>query len=333
MRLREGRWLIRVLLLLAGSAVCAAEPPLADGGTSTFILENDAMYDIDRHYTGGWRYIRVPEKGVAAPEWAVNLAQHLLWFPDGKIRQGYALGQSVFTPEDDTIPDPPPTDRPYAGWLYGSIGLGVETGRRLDQVGLTLGIVGPAALAEQSQKLVHALVDTDEQQGWDTQLANEPGIVVNYLRSWRSPDARLRSGAHVDFMPHVGAALGNVYTYANAGMTLRYGRHLSRDYGAPLVQSGLPGAADFSPSPRLGGYLFVGVEGRAVAHNIFLDGNTFKDSRSVEKEPLVGDLQFGFVMDWQALRISYTHVIRSEEFATQHGADDFGSLSISVKHK
>lgn len=27
-------------------------------------------------------------------------------------------------------------------------------------------------------------------------------------------------------------------------------------------------------------------EGRAVARNIFLDGNTFQDSRSVDKEPL-----------------------------------------------
>jgi hypothetical protein len=81
-----------------------------------------------------------------------------------------------------------------------------------------------------------------------------------------------------------------------------------------------------------GWYLFAGIEGRAVARNIFLDGNTFRGSRSVDKKHLVGDLQFGFVLDWSDVRLGYTHVLRSREFQAQESVDGFGSLSLSVKY-
>jgi hypothetical protein len=67
-------------------------------------------------------------------------------------------------------------DRPYAGWLHGSAGLIAETGRRLDQLELTVGVVGPASLAEQTQKRIHEIVNADEPRGRNTQLKNEPGV-------------------------------------------------------------------------------------------------------------------------------------------------------------
>lgn len=46
---------------------------------------------------------------------------------------------------------------------------------------------------------------------------------------------------------------------------------------------------------------------------------------------LVGDLQLGFVVDWQTLRFNYTHVLRTREYETQQSSDSFGVLSISLK--
>jgi hypothetical protein len=54
----------------------------------------------------------------------------------------------MYTPRDITLANPPLDDRPYAGWLYATLGLGVETGRQLDQLALSLGVVGPESLAE-----------------------------------------------------------------------------------------------------------------------------------------------------------------------------------------
>jgi Uncharacterized protein conserved in bacteria (DUF2219) len=44
---------------------------------------------------------------------------------------------------------------------------------------------------------------------------------------------------------------------------------------------------------KFGWNFFVGTQGRAVAWNIFLDDNTFQNSRSVVKEPVVADLIIG----------------------------------------
>jgi hypothetical protein len=50
----------------------------------------------------------------------------------------------------------------------------------------------------------------------------------------------------------------------------------------------------------------------------------------VDKEPLVGDLQFGIVLDWPFTRLSYTHVFRIHEFTTLESSDNFGAMSVSV---
>ncbi len=54
-------------------------------------------------------------------------------------------------------------------------------------------------------------------------------------------------------------------------------------------------------------------------------------SRSVDKKPFVGDLQFGIAVTWSNVRLSYTHVLRTREFKTQDERDDFGALSLSIR--
>ncbi|HSC95830.1 MAG TPA: lipid A deacylase LpxR family protein [Burkholderiales bacterium] len=323
------RWVIASLTALsAASPAHGGEVP--KNGVLSLIVENDLFYDNDRNYTSGVALVWVPT-GRPAPDWALRIAHWLPWFPEeGAVRHGYSFGLNMYAPSDITLADPPLDDRPYAGWLYGTIGLGVETGQRLDQLALTLGVVGPASRAEQVQKFVHEIVGSPEPQGWDTQIGNEPGILLTYQRSWRARATTSLAGLDVDLTPHFGGALGNVYTYANAGLTLRAGPHLPLDYGPPRIQPSVPGSGYFAPARDFTWYLFGGFEGRAVAHNIFLDGNTFRDSRSVDKEPFVGDLQWGIVLTWRDVRLGYTHVVRTREFKTQREHDVFGSVSLSI---
>jgi hypothetical protein len=152
---------------------------------------------------------------------------------------------------------------------------------------------------------------------------------MTYQRSWRALATKTFAGS-LDLAPHAGGALGNVFTYANTGLTLRFGRNLPLDYGPARIQPGLPGSMTFVAADSFTWYLFAGAEGRAVARNIFLDGNTFRNSRSVDKEVFVGDLQFGGVLIWRDVRLSYTHVLRTDEFTDQRERDNFGSISLAV---
>lgn len=131
--------------------------------------------------------------------------------------------------------------------------------------------------------------------------------------------------------PHVGGSLGNLATYLNFGATLRVGQGLARDYGPPRIRPSLPGSGFFLPHEGLGWYVYAGLDGRVVAHNIFLDGNTFRDSHSVDSKTWVGDLQAGLVLTLQRVRIAYTHIYRTKEFAGQNAGDHFGAVSISAR--
>ncbi|MAL77960.1 MAG: hypothetical protein CMN55_02420 [Sneathiella sp.] len=302
-----------------------------DTGTFTFVLENDLFFGLDRDYTNGIMLAWMSEPDHA-PAWALRAARLLPFFPkDGLVRSTYAIGQNMYTPNDIQDPTPPTNERPYAGWLYGAVGIVVETGeKQLDQLQLQLGVVGPSALGEQSQTFVHKVIDSPKPQGWDTQLKDEPGLVLTYQRSWRALVSAKLNGFSIDMTPHLGGALGNVHTYVNAGATMRMGWNLPNDYGPPRIQPGLPGSGFFEPTDDIGLYFFAGLDARAVARNIFLDGNSFRDSRSVNKEPIVGDAQLGLALTIRDARIAFTHVFRSREYEGQDGKDEFGAISVSV---
>ncbi|PLX49492.1 MAG: DUF2219 domain-containing protein, partial [Desulfobulbaceae bacterium] len=319
-RLTQGKAPFRLLAAVLLLELLVTAPLLADEegtGTMSLVFENDLFYDLDQHYTNGLGLIWIPDEKERPPDWARHAARLIPWFPkDKEPRHGYAIGQKMYTPTDITEKNPPADARPYAGWLYGTMGLGVQTDARMDQVILTIGMVGPASLAEQSQKILHKMTGSDKPAGWDSQLRNEPGLILTYQHSWRHLTGSL-GDLDVDLTPYVGATIGNIFTYANSGVTMRYGRLLAADYGPLRLQPSSPGSGFFKPAHHFKWYLFAGFDGRLVGHNIFLDGNTFRDSRSVDKYLLVADLQIGIVLTWHTTRISYTHVLRTREYKSQ----------------
>src|SRR5690606_27522723 len=147
--------------------------------------------------------------------------------------------------------------------------------------------------AEQMQNSFHQLIGNDISNGWDNQLGNEPGINLSYQTKWRMVYEPIEgTNFAVDFMPHLGATVGHVTTHAAIGGTVRIGSGLDRDFGPPRIRPSVPGSSYFERG-GFDAYLFAGVEGRGVARDIFLDGNTFRDSQSVDRRYLVGDLQAG----------------------------------------
>lgn len=309
-------------------------PPEVRHGTFRSIqFENDVWGSgDDRFYSHGTElaYLSLKSK----PAWLTRIAGHVPFFAMGDIQAvQYTVGQQIFTPEDTQASALIEDDRPYAGWLYGSAELlsRIDSGRDYqvgNLLGLTLGVVGPSSYAEQVQKGFHDLIDVDKPQGWDNQLKDEPGILLTYTRKWQY----FREGpwdTQFESAPHVVGALGNVYTYGGGGIMFRWGEGLRNDSAPPNIRPGFPGVPYLRPSVETSWYVFAGVEARAMAHNIFLDGNTFRDSHSVDKKPLVADVQLGFAFQHQRWRISLSNVWRSREFDGQDENTQFGAINIS----
>ncbi len=334
---------------LAG--VCAAclclfaSPLRADGETDTPVerpdsgpiitlqIENDYFVsDDDSQYTHGM-LLSYYSGANEVPGMVRTGASYLPFFAEwGDLRSSFAIGQNTFTPDDLDATGVVENDRPYAGWLHFDTGLTSDTDARRDLLELSLGIVGPASYAEQTQTEFHKLINAPIGQGWDNQLHNEPVAMLTYERQFRGYEPWHVGDLQVDAVPNWGFALGNVYTYASTGVMFRFGSDLSQDYGPPLIRPSVSGSGYFERRgwDEINWYIFGGAQGRAMAYNIFLDGNTFRDSHSVTKEVFVGDLQGGVVLTWGDLRTAFTGVIRSPEFKGQQGADRFGAITVST---
>ncbi len=247
------------------------------------------------------------------------------------MRYGLAIGQSMFTPEDVEVRRPLPDQHPYAGWLYGEYSVYAQETDKLEIAALQVGMVGPSAGGELVQNNFHEIINSTEVRGWDNQLDDEVAFALILERRDRALLKTGLLGLELDLTPHYGVTLGTLRTHAKAGATFRFGTDLRRDFGPPRVRPAVGGSSFFEESEGFSWYVFAGAEGRAVARNIFLDGNTYEDSASVDKKPLVLDVQAGLVTTFGATQVAYTLVARSRQFDSQDEPQVFGSVSFSLK--
>jgi lipid A 3-O-deacylase len=335
-----------VVAVAAGSAARAdveREVPVErarQASVFTIYFENDYFGGEDQHYTNGvklsWMSGDLTDWGQKG--WRQGVLESLPFVnrPDTQKNIGLAFGQNIYTPQDTNLTIPDPNDRPYAGWSYLELSFVSKTEKVMDRVAIQAGIVGPNSYAEDTQTLVHEWINDDVPQGWDSQLKNEPGINIIAERKWRLYGRTFGETLGFDFIPHVGASLGNVQTYANAGGLVRLGFNLPSDFGVDLIRGG--GAVNApvdDDDPRVSKernwsfFVFGGVDGRAVARDIFLDGNTFRDSPSVDKKNFVGDAYYGIGVIMGTWQLTYTQAVRTIEFDGQEGKSYFGSVTLS----
>lgn len=307
--------------------------------------ENDSLGNPfgphqDRHYTQGLKFSLFGGDDFAPgikkslndilPAWGFK--------PEAGDLGWVLLGQNIYTPGNLLTRALIKTDRPYAGWMYA----GPIYQRRgelapnlvvMENFEINLGIVGPESLADEAQETVHRWwVPDDVPQGWGNQLKDEPGLVLKYARLWRwTPTTE--TARHLDVIPRVGAEVGNVNTFATMGATMRLGWNLPQDFGVQIIDS--PASVNGGltrQTPESFAYVFGGLDGRAVGHDITLDGNTFRGGPSVDKNYFVADLSWGVAFQiFRHTEITYTRVIRTEEFHGQNRADIFGSVTIKGK--
>ena len=323
------------LLAFAVVGLCTesawAQAPPVEHGSFSILVENDLFYRSDRDYSSGveFAYTTAPDE---TPDILVTTAHGLSGlFSSGEVRASYELGQDIFTPAATQLANPPLTQRPYAGFLWAGVAILTKDAQRLNQLEMQVGVIGPASLAANAQIFTHSILGEPKPQGWHYQLRDEPALQFTYERTYKIIPPRSGLGLVFDVEPHLGAAIGNVYDYVNAGAMARAGINLPDDFGPLRLQPALPGSNFFEAPRGFSAYAFVGVDARAIARNLFLDGNTFEPSRHVDKNLLVGDLQLGLALAVERVRLSFTHVFRTREYRTQPHSDQFGAINLTIQ--
>lgn len=290
----------------------------------------------DNNYTNGIRlsFLYAEHK---VPHWITGFPSVSRFFKDHPFNFGAGIGQQLFTPEDLSSRDRISNDRPYAGWLYVSPVLIVKNPESVETFELDLGIVGPSALGEPTQRNVHKFIHVDEPEGWNHQLRDELGVVLSYQKKYQIWSARKNQQWKMfDTIPYFGWGLGNVFTGVNGGIIFRFGYNIPGDYGPVRPSSGDADSfirtTDPTPNQKTRNwsfYTFCGAKGAGVLHNIFLDGNTFDNSPRVTRVPLVADYEAGFFVQYKNVGLTWRQVTRTPEFYERFKPHSFGSASIT----
>jgi hypothetical protein len=301
------------------------------------VIENDSIggQGTDKNYTSGVRFSYF-NTSAEMPRLAYEIDDYIPTFEiNDSSSVFYSLGQNLYTPSEISQSTQDPDDRPWAAHLYLSMGLVTATDDHLDELEVSAGVVGPWALGKQTQTFVHKYItpDSPTPKGWSNQLNNEPALVVGWQRRYPQYASVSGGGLSLGVTPHYGVTLGNVYTFANAGFNIRLQPEKDDWQDAPVrVRPAPPGTGFFEiPDDDWSWYLFAGMDSRAVARNIFLDGNTFSDSHSVDKNYIVLDANAGLALTFGRYRMSYTFIYRTKEFKGQEDPSVFGALSFGVR--
>ena len=152
-------------------------------------------------------------------------------------------------------------------------------------------MVGPWAQGKQVQNAVHDVLGDEKFKGWDNQLHNEPLFMLTHERMRRWPgDASVNAdGWGWDAISHYGGSIGNLETKANFGGEVRFGWKLPDDFGSTPLR---PAGENTAPTRRgrpsgWSWHLFATSDAAWVIRDITLDGNTFRNSHSVDKRHVV----------------------------------------------
>lgn len=333
-------WLF--LLALVGNLELGAQfrPPVRDRGSLVLSLENDVWLNQDEGYTNGVQLMWITPE--LSQDFRSSFLQQLARLnrkllgggdknpgADFKRLAGLSLVQGIFTPDNLTETNLIPDDRPYAGLLYAALGLVKLGSGHEDSLGLALGVVGPLSLAGAVQRWLHRTYDWTYPAGWNNQLKNEPVLELwfNHLRtlvplrvSFQGLQPLIKAG--------VGVQAGNLLVSASALVDLKLGFNLEPQTdtltAAPLFNHFLAGRAT-----RTSVYAFARLEGRVIARNLLLQGNTFQDSHGVDIHPLYGQFCTGLTYQSKQAGLMFYLVLRSSEFIGQQYREPYFGLTFS----
>jgi len=319
-----------------GEAGAAA--PVVPRQSLAVTFENDLFTGSDNNYSNGFG---VTWQSAEYRDYAPESFQHTwveFWSflprigdENCQVFAAWTLGQETFTPDDISLAQPPPDDQPYAGVLFLDSTLTARTDLVTHAWNLRVGVVGPAAMAEQAQNTAHEFMGVPKARGWDSQLPNEPLLNVDYTVGYDWLTSQVTDTSRARLVPMAGASLGNYFTGASAAVYGEFGWNLPDSIGLLSIRRGLDPFVDVgSQDTRPWTFsLYLGAGGFAVGHYLPLDGTLLSESPSVDSEPLVGFFSTGLTLRRERWTVGYLLTRFTDTFETQRQDTDYGTLSIA----
>ncbi|MDR5897857.1 lipid A deacylase LpxR family protein [Halomonas vilamensis] len=308
-------------------------------------LSNDVIFSSDNQFTNGTSVILsskianslentngTPAFGKSLVAWAIPEQSGL------NYRESLTIGQNIQTPANIEKSSLIENDVPYIGYLGWGNNFYAFNNDYFFGAQWLFGWVGEEALAEETQKSVHELIDGEDPNGWDNQLDFEPT-----LNGYLSFKRRYYQNSWFDAALTADLAAGNIMTFIQPGLELRFGDRPQGFHFIPdPIGRGMDYDATIFPSPRT--YIYASATFRATYFawsmpfegNLFID-NDWTDRNTVDINRFVGQGILG--LHWEGPRfgahLSFlftTPTVEEDNLPpSEDSRNNFGSLMVEYR--
>ncbi len=308
-----------------------------------FSFENDAIVIFDpsdEGYTNGFLFSWGENNfndfsSLALPDW-IRYITAWTYINQGDKKNysvTYGIAQLMYTPDELEESALIEDDRPYAGTLLWGSKIRSYGHNRANSLGLTVGLVGPASLAEQSQTLMHQLIGATEPKGWDNQINNELVFRIEGEHIERFYVHSFSDSLSFDSSAYSKLGVGNLRSEVGTGLTLRFGNMLDQSYAmiSPNSSNSITGL-NASVTDKFDWQIFTTVYASYLFNDITLTGNTFSDSHSVELEHEQFMISIGTAIIYNNWGVTFSVHHSNDQFVGQKSASKYGSLTLSYHY-
>ena len=273
------------LAIIMGFSVAAKD---YNAGSMSLSLDNDGLLGSDRGYTHGIFFKFNSKSSIDvtnnSPFILKTFGSLLPLQQQTNKGWGFTVGQKIWTPSDLTSSIEEENDRPYTGFLFVKSNIFEFSSDDSSKYSLMLGVVGPDAFGEKSQKSVHSLIGSKQPMGWSRQIKSQ--TVFNF--SYEKQRLLTRSTAWHNRDYDIGVSgrfnVGNYQSEIALGSTLRWGHALDESFASVGIMPGNFVDASVLSKSRSGQFYYLSVEGRYRFQDITIDGARPKQLFDVHTE-------------------------------------------------
>jgi len=309
------------------------DPPTKPTSSWAFAFDNDLLVPghRDQDYTYGLNFTQT---GVNAREAKVSLNKplvaldQLLGFEHSSIGTEETFSREIgvfgFTPEDISVKEANPEDRPYASLVY--LSSSREQVDLVDNVAwkstLTVGLLG-TGLAGELQNFAHKITSGEKAEGWNNQISDGGELTGRYVLARQKYFDNFSE--NVEVKSTLQTSIGYL-TEASWSLNMRTGKIHSpwSSFNPELASYGEKSSYSSNAKAVNERYFWAGVAVKARAYNAFLQGQ-FRDSAVSydhnQLNPLLVEAWAGYTFAFkQGYRVSY--VLRGHSSEIKDGAGD-----------
>jgi hypothetical protein len=283
-----------------------------------FKSDNDAylFYGQDRYYTNG---LFINFRHATDQQQLSNNLE--------KVTYEISAGQKMYNSISGYRPKIETQDRPFAAYLYAGANVNLFYKKEsILKFGLEGGTIGPDALGEDAQKLLHKIVGFYEIKGWEYQIKND--LALNFNTQFTKLLVRSEDNK-VDFSLESYANIGTTFSGAGTGILFRAG-NINQLFNSSYTNSLISNNSKTEKLVKNEFFFYAKPQLNYIAYDATIQGSMFNNDSPVtyKAEPLVFVQQLGFNYSTPRFTFDFGLYFKSKEVKSTAKAHQYGTISM-----